>query len=60
MAVLQPSKDVDGKSSDDELWQGFVLLNEFEEVSAGAVLGYRPHVVLGLDVLVEFDDVGVG
>lgn len=36
------------------------MLNEFEEVSAGAVLGYRPHVVLGLDVLVEFDDVGVG
>ena len=59
MGKSHSAHNLDGESLDDTFGEGLVLLYQFEEISAGTVLGDSPHVVFGLYVLKEFDDVGV-
>ena len=59
MGKSHSAHDLDGKSLDDIFGEGFVLFYQFEEITAWTVLSDGPHVVFGLDILIEFDDVGM-
>ena len=59
VAKGEPIHNLLGEAFDSGLRQRLVLLDEFEQVAARAVLSHSPHMVFCLHVVVESEDVGV-
>ncbi len=59
MAKGESVHDLLSKTFDGGFGERLVLFDEFEEIASRTVLSDSPHVVFGLHVVVEPEDVGV-